>query len=206
MADARTLAVVCGPFPQAKERESVVCLVDVATLKEVRQLAPEKETQGAPVNAFQSLALAPGGKVLATANGSGEVRLWDINTGTELRRCQGGRSVVGALAFSADGKMLAGVDRGLVRLWETESGKEVSSAGEGHKRLVSSVAFTPDGATLVSSSWDGLWLAILAAGVGCQRQPLFHFAPVEGTVTKGGKSSTTKSSEPPFPAGGERSR
>src|SRR5262249_55045643 len=94
-------------------------------------------------------------QVLATANGSGGVRLWDMDTGKELRRFEGERRLPDALIFSADGAMLAGADRGLVRLWETASGKEVSSAGNGHRRLAASVNFTPDGATLVSSGWDG---------------------------------------------------
>jgi RNA polymerase sigma factor (sigma-70 family) len=153
-SDGRTVAVACGPAPHAKGHESVVCLVDMATLKEVRQLAPEKGEQGTQ-EAFQSLAVAPDGKALATANGSGEVRLWDADTGKELRHCRGDRGYVDALAFSADGAMLAGVDGGLVRLWETASGKEVSPALDGHRRAVSSVAFLPDGRTLVSGSWDG---------------------------------------------------
>jgi RNA polymerase sigma factor (sigma-70 family) len=150
LPDGRTLAVACGSLPRAKERESVVCLVDVAECKGVRQLAPEKGEQG-----ITALAVAPDGKILATAGEYGGVRLWDVDTGKELRRCQGARSFPNALTFSVDGKMLAGMDRGVVRLWETASGKEMSSARGGHKQLVSSVAFAPDGATVVSGSWDG---------------------------------------------------
>jgi RNA polymerase sigma factor (sigma-70 family) len=173
-ADGRTLAVVGGPLP-AKERECIVCLVDVATLKEVRQLAPEKEWY--TVSGLQSLAIAPGGKVLATANGLGEVRLWDTDTGKELRRCcQGERRFATALAFSADGKMLAGVDGGLVRLWDTASGKEVSSAGKGHRLWVSSITFTSDGGTLISSGHDG-FVRLWDTATGAQRQ---HIAPAGG--------------------------
>jgi RNA polymerase sigma factor (sigma-70 family) len=150
--DGRTLAVASGQPPDARGRDCVVCLLDVATFQEVRQLAPEK--QGV-VNAIQSVAIAPGGKVLATGNGSGEVRLWDMGTGKELRRCQGGRCFAGALGFSADGKMLAAVDGVLVRLWDTASGKERAPVEGGHRRGVSTVAFTPDGRTLISSGWDG---------------------------------------------------
>jgi len=40
---------------------------------------------------------------------------------------------------------------------------------------------------MIRSLYGGLLLAILATALGCQRQPSFHFAPVEGTVTKSGK-------------------
>src|SRR5262249_6248734 len=146
----------------------------VATLKEVRQLAPEKERYTA--EGFQSLAIAPGGKILATANGLGEVRLWGTDTGKELGRCQGGGRFATALAFSADGKMLAGVDGGLVRLWDTASGKEVSSAGEGHRLWVSSITFTSDGGTLISSGHDG-FVRLWDTTTGAQRQ---HIAPAGG--------------------------
>src|SRR5262249_46787245 len=139
---------------------SVVRLVDVSTLKEMRQLAPDKGAVEGTPNAIQSLAIAPGGKVLATTNDLGTIRLWDTDTGKELRRFQGDRAIVTALAFSADGKMLAGVGGGVARLFETASGKEISSNPRGHRNGVSSVAFTPDGRTLISSSWDGsvrLW-------------------------------------------------
>src|SRR5262249_27174570 len=150
--DGRTLAVARGQPPDARGRDCVICLVDVATLQEVRQLAPEK--QGV-VNAIQAVAIAPGGKVLATGNGSGEVRLWDMGTGKALRRCQGGRCFAGALGFSGDGTMLAAVDGVLVRLWDTASGKEPAPVEGGRQRGVSTVAVTPDGRTMISSSWDG---------------------------------------------------
>src|SRR5262249_13535898 len=89
---------------------------------------------------------------------------------------QGGRCFATALAFSADGKTLAGMDGGLVRLWETASGKEVSSAGEGHRKGVHSIAFTSDGGTLISTGGDGgvrLW----DTATGAQRQ---HIAPASG--------------------------
>jgi WD40 repeat protein len=80
------------------------------------------------------------------------VYLWDAGTGKELGRLEGHDGSVFALAFSADGKLLAsgGGDR-LVRLWDVASRKEVRRL-EGHQGTVTSVAFAPDGKTLASAT------------------------------------------------------
>jgi WD40 repeat protein len=51
---------------------------------------------------------------------------------------------VTAVAFSPDGKCLAGASSDTVRLWETDIGQEVFVL-RGHTGLVTAVAFSPDG-------------------------------------------------------------
>jgi RNA polymerase sigma factor (sigma-70 family) len=195
--DGRTLAVARGPLPGAKEADYAVCLIDVATLKEVRQLAPEKDAGFADV--FQALAVAPDGKILATANGSGQVRLWDTATGKEMCQCQGGRIFTDALAFSPAGKKIAGIDKGLVRQWDAASGKDVTPSQGGHRDSVSSLAFTPDGAILVSSSSDGS-VRQWDSATGEQRQQIssadavlkeYELTPMASALAPDGKSITT---------------
>ena len=59
-----------------------------------------------------------------------------------------------------DGKLVAtghfagNKDPGIIRLWNFETGKEVRGKRRGHREPVTSVAFAPDGKTLVSASWD----------------------------------------------------
>jgi RNA polymerase sigma factor (sigma-70 family) len=153
LSGGRTLALTNSWIPEgkepAKEPDSVVRLVDLGTLKEVRQLSLEKVERG-----VQTVAVDARGKVLAAVSGSGEIHLCALDTGAELRRCQGGKGFPDALAFSADGATLAGMDRGTVRLWDVASGKELTPVQGGHRQLVSSVAFTADGG-VVSSGWDG---------------------------------------------------
>jgi RNA polymerase sigma factor (sigma-70 family) len=150
--DGGTLAVAC--VPPTATKDPFVRLVDVATLKDVRQLSLEKFGP-TNVDPIQAMALTRGGKILATASGSGEVSLWETETGKELRRCQGDRSFSTALAFSADGELLVGADRGTLRLWETATAKERVPVRGGNRQIVSAVAFAPDGNTVISSGWDG---------------------------------------------------
>jgi hypothetical protein len=66
---------------------------------------------------------------------------------------------VRALAFSADGRWLAGSAGNTVRVWEAATGEEVARMA--HEDEVWRVAFSPDGQWLASGSWDGttrVWL------------------------------------------------
>ncbi len=73
------------------------------------------------------------------------VRLWDVDTGKELRRFEGHRSFVVAVAFSPDGRraLSASYDETL-RVWDVESGKELRRL-QGPENAIRNAAFSPDG-------------------------------------------------------------
>jgi RNA polymerase sigma factor (sigma-70 family) len=146
-------------------------LWDTATDKEAWRLTDEKAS-------IVAATFSPDGKILATGDGHGSVRLLDAATGKELRRCAGPGSAQ-CLAFSPDGKTLASGGGGefgssrdqMVHLWDVKSGREISRIGEGHQATVASVAFTPDGKSLVSSGWEGS-LRVWNAATGEQRRQI----------------------------------
>ncbi|MFJ5932882.1 WD40 repeat domain-containing protein [Streptomyces sp. NPDC093071] len=77
-------------------------------------------------------------------------RVWRVSTGALAGTGGGDWEAVTALAFSPDGKALAiGDEEGPLRLWERGSGSKPAErkVAEGDVR---SVAFTPDGNTVVS--------------------------------------------------------
>src|SRR5207253_5700294 len=102
---------------------SAVKFWDVATGKEIQQI---KGPAGIGVSA---VAFAPGGKVLAYA-AANVLYLCKPDTGKELRQIKIPDGVQ-TLVFSPDGNTLAVRGRSQqVRLWETETGKELCQLGD----------------------------------------------------------------------------
>jgi WD40 repeat protein len=176
-----TIFAATGKGSKPEEFYRDVIALETATGKQ------EKLFQGSPFS-ISALALSPDGKTLAVAGYYDVVRLWDLASRKQVQSLPWVRGPVGmsylrgpayALAFSADGKILAAGGWGnTVRLWEWRSGRELFD--EGHHAGVGSLVFSPDGRTLISRGRDDtirLWE--IAAGKAVQR---FRHPQKDGTA------------------------
>jgi len=83
------------------------------------------------------------------------LRMFNVQTGKEIRLLGPNPYQRGAVAFSADGKLLASAhDPGQMYIWDAATGKEKLRWKTTRSLIVHTLAFSPDGNTLVSSAHD----------------------------------------------------
>ena len=115
-----------------------------------------------------SSRFSPDGKKIAIAMRDGTIKIHDAESGEELQKLVGYPEGLWHFDFSPDGKKIVGASRnksngdireGTALIFDVESGKKLlvlrhTDRGEYSNGLVCSVAFSPDGTSIVTGSAD----------------------------------------------------
>jgi WD40 repeat protein len=117
-----------------------------------------RRSPGLPSGSVRAVTFAAGGRLLASGEERGAVRLWDARSWKE-RQALGRHAGPVYDAAATGGRLLAtaGGDS-TVRLWDTREGKQLAALRLGAPAL--SVAFSPDGRLLAAGDYRGgltLW-------------------------------------------------
>jgi WD40 repeat protein len=106
------------------------------------------------------VSFSPDGRILASGDSGGTIRLIDVLTHKRLGRpLRGSSTSIWDLAFSPDGRILAANDGTGVRLWDVRTHRRLRLLSA-HTDDIGSLAFSPDGRLLASGGRDGaiiLW-------------------------------------------------
>jgi WD40 repeat protein len=94
--------------------------------------------------AVVAVAISPDSNYVATGSRDKSAKLWDLNSGREVRTFLGHEYSVITLAFSKDGNtLITGSSDGTVRFWEVSSGKQLAAINPSNE-TVTDVNFSPD--------------------------------------------------------------
>ncbi|WP_166831547.1 serine/threonine-protein kinase [Thalassoroseus pseudoceratinae] len=107
-----------------------------------------------------SVGFSPGGHRVVSCQYNA-VKVWDVDTGTEILTLRGHTQQITSVEFSPDGRRIVSSSRdiyrvdhvGEIKVWDAATGTEILALG-GHSKPVTSVRFSPDGRRIVSGSED----------------------------------------------------
>jgi WD40 repeat protein len=150
-----------------------------------------RQTITGPVTIFSALAFSPDGHTVASGAHDQVVRLWDVKSGRETRALRGHFGPIAAAAFSPDGKRLATAGtygdrkenraKGEVKLWHLGAPADPLTFA-GAPRWVCCLAFSPDGAHVVTGHGDHVVRVWEARTGRCLRELRGHSGWVESVA------------------------
>lgn len=156
----------------------VVTASDDTTLR-IWQVSDGKmiaELKGHKEDVSRALAIRPTDGMIASGDGTGEIRFWNGVTGHYIKSLQSPSVGVGAMAFSPDGtKLLASSGRvsgrDIATIWDVASGKSLVQYTK-HDNIIIAANFSPDGRLAVTGGGSDKSIHVWEAATGKTRSVL----------------------------------
>jgi len=197
------------------------CSAEVNTSLPVAEILPDGTSVlilKGHTDAVLDVTFSPDGTKIVSASADITARIWDAETGKKLKILRGhlnleGReralmndkkSVVSVATFSPGGRTIAtGGTDGTVRIWDTESGKELRKIeGRGDPRppfvppghnfpAFTSVSFSPDGGMILTVNSDG-YIKLWDVASGKEIQEVWRGARAPASFSSDGKKIIAK--------------
>ncbi|PSF36176.1 WD40 repeat domain-containing protein [Aphanothece hegewaldii CCALA 016] len=115
-----------------------------------------------------ALSMNPNGTTLASGDGEGKIKFWDIRQGVFLSEFVAHKEAITGIIYTPDGTRLitSSADR-TVKVWDVQS-QRLLYTFIGHSAQIRSIALHPNGEVLASASNDGvrLWDVVTGETLG----------------------------------------
>ena len=136
---------------------ALLCLIGFFTFPSHAVLTgvkPELVIQTGHINKITSASIGPHGKYLATGSVDNSVKLWNVESGAEIRTFRGHKSWITSVAILPDGKrLITGSYDQTAILWDLVTGDKVRIF-RGHKDKITAIAVGRKGRYLITGSRD----------------------------------------------------
>ena len=100
------------------------------------------------------MAYSPDGQTIVSGSGDRAIRIWNANTGENIRTLKGHTDWVNSVAYSPDSQtIVSGSNDRAIRIWNANTGENIRTL-KGHTDSINSVAYSSDGQTIASGSAD----------------------------------------------------
>jgi hypothetical protein len=140
----------------------------------------EKSVLAGHAGGVSCLAFSADGRWLASGSRDKTVGIWNVETGLLSKTLPDpDKKILALVALNRDGSRLASTTGDTINIWDVPSGRVMHVVK--HADDVTAIAFSPDGASLASGSYDST-VRIWDVETGQLEKDLIHELPVEAVA------------------------